>query len=256
MENTALKTQSITSSSATARDLTTSLAVESTTPSLPPESDYSGSGLFESGSGQQQQRLTPSLVQPRQSIQRGFEVKGQRHWNRDEIGGGNQMVVKVTPMEILLPVFLFFLLSFFVALVAAIYRLVYTMIIKFRLTQRFRRSARNNFRHNNDTGNVSNSPYMEEPPSYISLYPNGPSVGHFAQDRPPEDIEMRPSCCSPVNSDAVFINLGAHQTPARSAHESPPAEITAVTTTTTTTDPNKVLQGKEARDGIKRNNTL
>ena len=74
------------------------------------------------------------------------------------------MVVKVTPMEvklictmkevvtspslqILLPVFLFFLLSFFVALVAAIYRLVYTMIIKFRLTQRFRRSARNNFRY-------------------------------------------------------------------------------------------------------------
>lgn len=94
--------------------------------------------------------------------------------------------------------FLFFLLSFFVALVAAIYRLVYTMIIKFRLTQRFRRSTRSNFRcarllyvlrktgmffvfystnwNNFRNGADSNSaippyPYMEEPPSYISLFP-------------------------------------------------------------------------------------
>lgn len=136
----------------------------------------------------------------------------------------NEMTVKVTPMEILLPVFLFFLLSFFVALVAAIYRLVYTMIIKFRLTQRFRRSARNNFRNMHESSNSGgNMPYMEEPPSYISLYPELANAGYSRPNLQPvanspsaavdpEEIEMRPSCCSPINVDSVFINLGAENT--------------------------------------------
>ena len=120
-----------------------------------------------------------------------------------------------------------------------------------------------------------NMPYMEEPPSYISLYPElanagysrpnlqvtqfnnllhrssssmnfyGPSIPVFGPDscsklfpvwslmtpsspielnffKPvanspsaavdPEEIEMRPSCCSPINVDSVFINLGAENT--------------------------------------------
>ena len=37
------------------------------------------------------------------------------------------------------------------------------------------------FRQNHEAGNIGGSAYMEEPPSYISLYPNGPSANHFSQ---------------------------------------------------------------------------
>lgn len=162
-------------------------------------------------------------------LQPGNNLRGAASFSSNSGGAigawpSNEMTVKVTPMEILLPVFLFFLLSFFVALVAAIYRLVYTMIIKFRLTQRFRRSARNNFRNMHESSNSGgNMPYMEEPPSYISLYPELANAGYSRPNLQPvanspsaavdpEEIEMRPSCCSPINVDSVFINLGAENT--------------------------------------------
>ncbi|CBY34849.1 unnamed protein product [Oikopleura dioica] len=107
----------------------------------------------------------------------------------------NRMTVRI-----LLPVFLFFLLSFFVALVAAIYRLVYTMIIKFRLTQRFRRSARHNFR--SDGNSAPPYPFMEEPPSYISLFPASYSqsgvIANMATAQMSHDVDGRPDCCSPL----------------------------------------------------------
>ena len=132
-----------------------------------------------------------------------------------------------------------------------------------------------NFRNMHESSNSGgNMPYMEEPPSYISLYPELANAGYsrpnlqvtqfnnllhrlrpppwifmdslvFGSDscsklfpvwspmtpsspielnffKPvanspsaavdPEEIEMRPSCCSPINVDSVFINLGAENT--------------------------------------------
>ena len=136
-----------------------------------------------------------------------------------------------------------------------------------------------NFRNMHESSNSGgNMPYMEEPPSYISLYPELANAGYSRPNlqvksllsrtrgpwdnlkqhvlvpdfsrtartlpinkdqssenfsspirtRPktffqpvanspsaavdPEEIEMRPSCCSPINVDSVFINLGAENT--------------------------------------------
>ena len=44
--------------------------------------------------------------------------------------------------------------------------------------------------------------------------------GVIIKDRAQEDIEMRPSCCSPINSDAVFINFGAN-----GALQAPPPSV-------------------------------